>query len=38
LGEGLTTLRRKKKLISKCYAGPRNWRALVNTVTKLWVP
>jgi len=28
----------KKKLVTKCYTGPRNWRVLVNTVMTFWVP
>jgi hypothetical protein len=37
LGEGLTTQRKKKKLVAKCYTGPWNWWALVNTVMNLRV-
>jgi len=38
LGEGPTTGHRKKKqLVTKCYIGPWNWRALVNTVMNLRV-
>jgi hypothetical protein len=37
LGEGLTTLHRKKKPVTKCYTGPRTLWALVNTVMNLRV-
>jgi len=29
LGGGLTTPYRKKQLVTKCYTGPRKWRAFV---------
>jgi len=37
-GEGLTTPYRKYHLVTKCYTGPRTWRALVNTIMNLRVP
>jgi hypothetical protein len=37
LGVGRVILTLKKITVTKCYAGPRNWWALVNAVMKLRV-
>jgi len=37
LCEGLTTPHHKNQLVTKCYIGPQNWRALLNTVMNLRV-
>jgi len=38
LARGYHLLTVKKQLVTKCYIGPRNWRAFVNTVMNLRVP
>jgi hypothetical protein len=38
VGGGLITSRHKNEHVTKCYTGRQIWRALMNTVTNLWVP
>lgn len=38
VGRGVTTTHRRRKLVKKCYTGPRTWSVLVNAVINLLVP